>query len=100
MAYPKGRPNPNAGRPPGALNKQTMEIKEAFRNLIEQNTPNMIAWMEQIAAVDPAKALSICADLAEFVVPKLARSEQKVEHSGNLTVSWVSNGDAKSSADN
>lgn len=75
MAFPKGQKNPNAGRRAGSQNQVTLEIKEAFKNLIELNTPNMISWMERVAEDDPAKALSLCADLAEFVVPKLARSE-------------------------
>jgi hypothetical protein len=74
--------NPN-GRNKGVPNKVTMEIKEAFKNLIELNTPNMISWMQDIADKDPAKALSLCADLAEFVVPKLARTETKV--TGEIT---------------
>lgn len=78
--------NPN-GKPKGP-NKVTTEIKEAFRNLIEQNTPNMIAWMEEVAAEDPAKALSLCADLAEFVVPKLARTDINAKHEGSFTIAW------------
>jgi len=66
---------PGPGRPKGGNNKATIEIKEAFRNLIEQNTPNMIEWMQRIAEEDPGKALTICASLAEFVLPKLARQE-------------------------
>lgn len=63
------------GRQKGSLNKVTSEIKEAFKNLIEQNTDNMIGWLDRVAKDDPAKALSLCADLAEFVVPKLARTD-------------------------
>ncbi len=49
--------------------------------MLEMNTYNMIEWMARIALDDPAKALSICADLAEFIVPKLARTEidQKID---------------------
>lgn len=75
MAFPKGQKNPNAGRPKGAENKATLEIKQAFQNLLEMNTPNMIGWLQEVAADNPAKALDICANLAEFVVPKLARQE-------------------------
>lgn len=86
---PIGPKNP-AGRPKGAQNKATIEIKEAFRNLIELNTPNMIGWLERVAAENPAKALELCGSLAEFIVPKLARTE----HTGDkdnpvrLTFGW------------
>jgi hypothetical protein len=83
MPPPKGKSNNPLGRNKGVPNKITMEIKEAFKNLIEQNTPNMIAWMQEIADKDPAKALSLCADLAEFVVPKLARTDTNV--TGEIT---------------
>lgn len=73
MAAKKGVPNPNAGRKAGVANKVTTEIKEAFRNLIETNTPNMIGWLERVAAENPAKALELCGGLAEFVIPKQSR---------------------------
>ena len=65
----------NPGKPKGALNKTTIEIKEAFQNLLILNTPNMIQWLQTVAAKNPAKALDICGNLAEFIVPKLARQE-------------------------
>jgi hypothetical protein len=36
MAYPKGRPNPNAGRPPGAVNKFTSSVKDAFAEAFDK----------------------------------------------------------------
>lgn len=75
---------PGPGRKKGVPNKVTMEIREAFKNLIEQNTPNMIGWMEEVAETDPAKALSLCADLAEFIVPKLSRAEHTGENGGPI----------------
>lgn len=77
---------PGPGRPKGGSNKATIEIKEAFRNLIELNTPNMIEWMQRIAEEDPGKALALCASLAEFVIPKLARQEIKGDHQFTLVV--------------
>jgi hypothetical protein len=75
MAQPKGKTgNPN-GRPKGIPNKATTEIKEAFKQLIENNLDNLTAWLEQVADKDPEKAIKIIADLSEYVIPKLARSE-------------------------
>lgn len=67
------------GRPKGRTNKVTANIRQAFQNLIELNTPNMIKWLERVAEEDPAKALSLCGDLAEYCIPKLSRTEIKEE---------------------
>lgn len=63
------------GKPKGALNKTTKDIKEAFQMLIEKNLDNLTGWLETIAAKDPEKAIRIISDLSEYVIPKLARSE-------------------------
>ena len=36
----------------------------------------MIEWLKSVAAENPAKALDICGNLAEYVVPRLSRQEQ------------------------
>lgn len=71
----KGKTNNPNGRPAGTQNKVTRDIKEAYRMLIENNLDNLTTWLEIIAAKDPEKAIRIIADLSEYVVPKLARSE-------------------------
>ena len=71
----KGKTNNPNGRKKGVPNKATRDIKEAYRQLIEKNLDNLTKWIEQIAAKDPEKAIRILADLSEYVVPKLARSE-------------------------
>ena len=63
------------GRPPGQPNKTTRDIKEAYRQLIENNLDNLTAWIEKIAAKDPEKAIRIISDLSEYVIPKLARTD-------------------------
>lgn len=78
MTFVKGHPKVG-GKVKGQPNKATVEIKEAFKNLIEQNTPNMIEWLDRVATTDPGKALTLCAQLGEFVIPKLARVESTGE---------------------
>ena len=63
------------GRPKGAINHTTKNIKEAYQKLIENNLDNMQNWLNQIAEDDPAKAINILMGLSEYVVPKLARAE-------------------------
>lgn len=65
----------NKGKPKGAVNKTTRDIKEAYKMLIEDNIPNLNKWLAQIAEKNPEKAIYILSDLSEYVIPKLARTE-------------------------
>jgi len=71
----KGKTNNPNGRPMGKPNKTTSAIKEAYRQLIEDNLDNLTKWLKQIAASNPEKAIYILADLSEYVIPKLARTD-------------------------
>jgi len=66
--------NPN-GRPKGAQNKNTREIREAYQRLVENNLDNMTLWLTRIASEDEEKAMEIMLKLSEYVIPKLARQE-------------------------
>ena len=72
----KGMPslNPN-GRPKGAMNKTTENIRKAYQQLTEDNLDNMTTWLAQIAADDPKQAMEMMIKLSEYVIPKLARTE-------------------------
>ena len=65
----------NSGRKKGTPNKATSDIREAYRLLIEKNLVNLTKWLETIADKDPERAIKILADLSEFVIPKLSRTE-------------------------
>lgn len=66
--------NPN-GRPKGAKNKTTENIRKAYQQLTEDNLDNMTQWLAQIAAEDPKQAMEMMIKLSEYVIPKLARQE-------------------------
>jgi hypothetical protein len=68
----------SGGRQRGTPNRLTVEVREAFRFLVEANTDRLQGWLDAAARKDPAKALSIVAQLAEFITPKLLRSELKI----------------------
>lgn len=67
------------GRLKGSENKVTTEIKEAYKNLIQNNISNLTLWLERVAEYNPEAALKYLLLLSEYVVPKLARTETKVE---------------------
>ena len=74
MFQPGQSGNPN-GRPKGAQNKNTREIREAYKRLVENNLENMTLWLTRIASEDEEKAMEIMLKLSEYVIPKLARQE-------------------------
>ena len=98
---PKGRPKPKAsGRKKGVQNKATKDIKEAYKMLIEDNLDNLSDWLDKIGKQDPFKAVNILIGLSEFVVPKLARTENKNENTNNnFTFNETKTYDTKPKAD-
>ena len=79
----------NKGKPKGALNKTTKDIKEAYRMLIEKNLDNLTDWLERVAEKDPEKAIRIINDLSEYVIPKLARQEMTGKINQNIKTTLV-----------
>ena len=75
------------GKPKGALNHTTKDIKEAYRLLVENNLDNMQTWITKIAAKNPERAINIIISLSEYIVPKLARTEL----SGNVNDEQLEN---------
>ena len=67
------------GRPKGTPNKTTKEIREAYQCFIEDNTEKLQEWLERVAEKNPAKAIELMANLSEYILPKLSRSEVKAE---------------------
>ncbi len=67
------------GRPKGVVNKATKDIKEAYKNLIELNLEQMSEWMQRVGEQNPAKAIELMANLSEYVIPKLSRTDSNVQ---------------------
>jgi len=84
MPFEKGQSgNPN-GKVKGTVNKDTALFKQALNNLLESAAPNMINWLEIIAQDSPEKAFAVLKDFAEYIHPKLARTEmQQLDKDGN-----------------
>jgi hypothetical protein len=76
-------PNAGKGRPAGVPNKSTSAVREAIATLLDRNSEKMDEWLQLVAYGDselgvkpqPDKALDIMQKLAEYHIPKLARTE-------------------------
>lgn len=77
MPFEKG--NQLAGSRKGVPNKATQEIRQAFELLMTDNLDNMKIWLSDVANEDPERALNIMIKMAEFIVPKLQRTDIKAE---------------------
>lgn len=76
MGFQKG--NSYGGRKPGAGNKTTTQIKEAYQQLLESNLDNMTIWLGRVADKNPDKAVDLMLRLSEYILPKLARTESEI----------------------
>jgi hypothetical protein len=69
---PVGGPRKPRGRPPGAPNKVTRDIRAALRDLAEGNADRVQSWLDSVAEKDPAEALRLWLGLLRYVTPTLA----------------------------
>ena len=78
--------NPN-GRPKGAVNKTTADVRAAIASLAKDNASKAQGWLDEVAEKDPAKALDLYLRLLEYDIPKLARSEHTGKDGEPLLIS-------------
>lgn len=77
--FPKGNP----GRPVGCESKKKKAFKEVMQALLETNEENFEAWIKKIAKRNPRAAYDLLLRSAEFVAPKLNRTEMSGTPDGN-----------------
>jgi hypothetical protein len=78
-------PKSKGGRPKGSANKITKSVRQMFDEFVHHNAANAQSWIDRVAKRDPAKALTILNTMADFVLPRKARTE--VVHSGDPLIS-------------
>lgn len=73
MAFKKG--HKLSGNRKGIPNRTTTATKEFIHKLFESNLDQMQDWLNRIAADDPAKAMTLMLQMAEYIIPKMSRVE-------------------------
>jgi hypothetical protein len=74
---PKGSPK-TGGREAGTPNKATGAARQAFAQFVDNNADRLQTWLDDIATnekLGPKVAFDCLMQVAEFHVPKLARTE-------------------------
>lgn len=72
------------GRKAGTPNKKPNIARVAIQAFVDNNADRAQALFERVAEENPADALKIYFSAVEYVVPKLARTENTTEITGNL----------------
>jgi hypothetical protein len=73
-----------SGRPKGTPNKSTALAREAIAKFVDGNADRLQTWLDEIAMnekLGPKVAFDCFMQVAEYHVPKLARTE----HAGDAT---------------
>jgi hypothetical protein len=88
MTFVKGQLKPNQGKRGPA--KATKNAREAIARLVDGNAERMQEWLDRIAEEEgPMAAWRCMADVIEFHVPKLARTEHTGANGGPMQVASV-----------
>ena len=67
------------GRPSGALNRSTEEMKLTIARAVNHTLNTISKDLEEIKKRDPEKAMDLALKLMEYALPKLSRTEMKAE---------------------
>jgi uncharacterized protein YeeX (DUF496 family) len=67
------------GRPPGALNRSTEQMKLTLARAANKTLDTISEDLEKIRKDNPEKAIQLALQLMEYVMPKLSRTEMKAE---------------------
>ena len=84
----KEQTNNPKGRPKGSPNKSTALAREAIAKFVDGNADKLQQWLDEIAMnekLGPKVAFDCFMQVAEYHVPKLARTEQIADTTSTVT---------------
>lgn len=67
------------GRPPGALNRSTEQMKLSIARATNRVLDDLPTIMDKLMKEDPKAAVDLSIKLLEFNLPKLSRTEMRAE---------------------
>ena len=79
MAFQKGQSGNKNGRPKGAQNKTTAEIKEIITRIVGNQLEHIEKDLDKIRKTDPAEAMRLSSRFIDYVIPKQTRMELEGE---------------------
>ena len=75
------------GRKPGSQNKATANAREAIARFVDANSEKLQGWLDEIAETQgPMAAFRCWADVVEYHIPKLARTEHVGDGGGPVRI--------------
>lgn len=75
------------GRKPGSQNRATANAREAIARFVDLNSDRLQGWLDEIAATQgPLAAFRCWADVVEYHIPKLARTEHVGDGGGPVRI--------------
>lgn len=78
------------GRTKGTTNKDIAPIRDKFAKLLEGYSIELMT--KDLKSVEPVERLRIVTGLAEFIIPKMNRTEVKNEDGNEITIRVVRDG--------
>jgi len=66
------------------------DIRKSIRQAVVKNLKNIPDWIESVGETDPKGALTIMKDYIEFVLPKLMRTDSKIDTENPIQLKFES----------
>lgn len=86
MARPKGQPK-LGGRKKGTPNKDVAPIREKLHQLLDGYTIELM--LKDLKGLEGGERLRIVSGLAEFIIPKMNRTEVKNDDGNQITLKII-----------
>jgi len=77
------------GRPKGATSARSNRFKVSLNKLLERSSDHMLQWLNEVAKDDPKGALDCVTKLAEYVYPKIQRTEHVGKDGEQLSINHI-----------
>jgi len=88
--FKPGKSGNPSGRPKGSKTQNTLQVQQAYIDLLNNNIHNLQIWLDKVALHNPYKALDVMIKLSAYVLPK--KSEVELDVAEPITIIFPNNG--------